>query len=169
MLSTIAVSVGLASGLTHGVTPMGLARQRFAPQRILMQEKAPAPAAVEASAAPPAPPPPAEYSKALPFLVTRKALKGYVGDVGFDPLGFTEILPIVRRRPRRADARSLKSRLRCAVPHAGRARHIRANASPCCPLQDWLREAELKHCRVAMLATVRCGGGGVLRRCGRAR
>jgi hypothetical protein len=27
--------------------------------------------------------------------------------------------------------------------------------TPC--LQDWLREAELKHCRVAMLATVRRG------------
>ncbi|EOD33703.1 light harvesting protein [Emiliania huxleyi CCMP1516] len=37
-----------------------------------------------------------------------------VGDVGFDPLGFTEILPLA-----------------------------------------WLREAEIKHCRTAMLATAR--------------
>merc|ERR1719379_529563 len=56
------------------------------------------------------------YSEALPFLVRRASLGPvgkYVGDVGFDPLGFSEILPM-----------------------------------------DWLREAELKHCRVAMLAFV---------------
>jgi len=52
-------------------------------------------------AAPPAPPaPPAvEYSEALPFLTRRASLgpKGaLVGDVGFDPLGFTEIFPLVR-------------------------------------------------------------------------
>merc|ERR1712228_307445 len=57
--------------------------------------------------------PAVEYSEALPFLVERKNLAGYVGDVGFDPLGFSEILPM-----------------------------------------DWLREAELKHARVCMLATV---------------
>eukprot|EP00316_Scyphosphaera_apsteinii_P009704 CAMPEP_0119309782 /NCGR_PEP_ID=MMETSP1333-20130426/16707_1 /TAXON_ID=418940 /ORGANISM="Scyphosphaera apsteinii, Strain RCC1455" /LENGTH=231 /DNA_ID=CAMNT_0007313811 /DNA_START=14 /DNA_END=709 /DNA_ORIENTATION=+ len=54
-----------------------------------------------------------EYSESLPFLVKRKNLAGYVGDVGFDPLGFSDILPM-----------------------------------------DWLREAELKHARVCMLATV---------------
>merc|ERR1712060_112353 len=60
------------------------------------------------------PAPPAEkYSETKTFLVKRKALTGYVGDVGFDPLGFSEILPM-----------------------------------------DWLREAELKHARVTMLATV---------------
>jgi hypothetical protein len=53
----------------------------------------------EAPAAPP-PPPPVEYSESLPFLVKRKALAGYVGDVGFDPLGFSEILPMVRAQPR---------------------------------------------------------------------
>jgi len=58
-------------------------------------------------------PPAVEYAASLPFLVKRPQLKGYVGDVGFDPLGFTEILPV-----------------------------------------EWLREAEIKHCRVAMLAFV---------------
>ena len=37
-----------------------------------------------------------KYSESLPFLVKRPQLKGYVGDVGFDPLGFSEILPMVR-------------------------------------------------------------------------
>ena len=49
-------------------------------------------------AAPPAPPA-VEYSEALPFLTRRASLgpKGaLVGDVGFDPLGFTEIFPLVR-------------------------------------------------------------------------
>merc|ERR1719379_1267898 len=61
-------------------------------------------------------PPKVLYSEALPFL-TRRASLGpvgkYVGDVGFDPLGFTEIFPI-----------------------------------------EWLREAEIKHARVSMLAFV---------------
>merc|ERR1719160_5817 len=65
--------------------------------------------ATEAADAPPA----VEYSESLPMLVKRQQLKGYVGDVGFDPVGFSEIFPM-----------------------------------------DWLREAELKHCRVSMLATV---------------
>merc|ERR1719182_614125 len=81
-----------------------------------MEDAAPAEApAEEAVEAPPAPPPPpaVEYAESLPFLVKRPQLKGYVGDVGFDPLGFSEILPM-----------------------------------------DWLREAELKHCRVSMLAFV---------------
>merc|ERR1719310_1880874 len=76
-----------------------------------MQEtEAPAKEATETEAeAPPGP----VYSEALPFLLKRKQLEGYVGDVGFDPVGFSEIFPM-----------------------------------------DWLREAELKHCRVCMLATV---------------
>ena len=76
---------------------------------LVMEEEA-----AEAPAAPPPPPPPkVEYSESMPFLVKRPQLSGYVGDVGFDPVGFSEILPM-----------------------------------------DWLREAELKHCRVCMLATV---------------
>merc|ERR1719182_1217922 len=81
-----------------------------------MEDAAPAEApAEEAVEAPPAPPPPpaVEYSESMPFLVKRPQPKGYVGDVGFDPIGFSEILPM-----------------------------------------DWLREAELKHCRVCMLAFV---------------
>merc|ERR1719454_2207962 len=74
-------------------------------------EEAPAEAAAEEEA-PPAPPA-VEYSESLPFLVKRPQLKGYIGDVGFDPLGFSEIMPM-----------------------------------------DWLREAEIKHCRVSMLAFV---------------
>lgn len=64
-------------------------------------------------AATPAVPAEVTYSEALPMLVKRKQLAGYPGDVGFDPIGFSEILPM-----------------------------------------DWLREAELKHCRVCMLAVV---------------
>jgi len=80
----------------------------------LRMDEAAAPAKEEeAVAAPPAPPAAVEYSESLPFLVKRPQLKGYVGDVGFDPIGFSEILPM-----------------------------------------DWLREAELKHCRVSMLAFV---------------
>jgi light-harvesting complex I chlorophyll a/b binding protein 1 len=71
----------------------------------------------EEAAAPAAPAPPSvEYSEALPFLTRRASLgpKGaLVGDVGFDPLGFTEIFPL-----------------------------------------EWLREAEIKHARVTMLAFV---------------
>jgi len=77
-------------------------------------EKAPEEAVEEE--APPAPPPAVEYSEALPFLTRRESLgpKGaLVGDLGFDPLGFTEIFPL-----------------------------------------EWYREAEIKHCRVAMLALV---------------
>merc|ERR1719310_1695450 len=71
--------------------------------------------ATEEKAADP-PPPAVEYSEAMPFLTRRESLgpKGaLVGDVGFDPLGFSEIFPL-----------------------------------------DWLREAEIKHCRACMLAFV---------------
>jgi len=53
----------------------------------------------------------AEKSQALPFLPAPENLKGYVGDVGFDPLRFSDFVPM-----------------------------------------DYLREAELKHGRVCMLA-----------------
>lgn len=54
-----------------------------------------------------------EMSKSLPFLLKPKNLEGYVGDVGFDPLGFSEYFDM-----------------------------------------KWLREAEIKHGRSSMLATV---------------
>ncbi|GMH71113.1 hypothetical protein TrVE_jg9313 [Triparma verrucosa] len=53
----------------------------------------------------------AEKSGALPFLPYPENLKGYAGDVGFDPLGFSDWIPM-----------------------------------------DYLREAELKHGRICMLA-----------------
>jgi len=55
----------------------------------------------------------AQMSESVPFLEYPKGLKGYVGDVGLDPLGFSEYFDM-----------------------------------------KWLREAELKHCRASMLATV---------------
>merc|ERR1719445_194275 len=55
----------------------------------------------------------AEMSEAVPFLLQPKNLKGYVGDVGFDPFGFSNYFDI-----------------------------------------KWLREAELKHGRASMLATL---------------
>lgn len=55
----------------------------------------------------------AEMSKSLPFLTRPGNLKGYVGDVGFDPLNLSEYMDM-----------------------------------------KWLREAEIKHGRSSMLATV---------------
>lgn len=52
-----------------------------------------------------------EKSKALPFMPYPENLKGYVGDVGFDPLRFSDFVPM-----------------------------------------DFLREAEIKHGRICMLA-----------------
>jgi Chlorophyll A-B binding protein len=52
-------------------------------------------------------------SKSVPFLLEPKNTKGYVGDVGFDPLGFSDNFDI-----------------------------------------KFLREAEIKHGRVSMLATL---------------
>jgi len=103
----VASCVGSAMGLssTHMVPRTLPARQLT----LRMEEAAEAVAEVDAEPAAPV----VEYSESLPFLVKRPALKGYIGDVGFDPLGFSEILPM-----------------------------------------DWLREAELKHARVAMLAVV---------------
>jgi light-harvesting complex I chlorophyll a/b binding protein 1 len=102
-----------AASAFHAVAPRTPALRA---SRLSMEEAAaPVEEAAEAAVEEPAPPaPPAViYSESMPFLVKRKALDGYVGDVGFDPLGFSEILPM-----------------------------------------DWLREAELKHARVCMLATV---------------
>lgn len=55
----------------------------------------------------------AEMATSLPFLVSPPKLKGYVGDVGFDPFGFSEYFDM-----------------------------------------NWLREAEIKHGRASMLATL---------------
>jgi len=112
MMYTKAVMMGLVASANAFNAPM-LQRPQTAALSVRMEAPAPD-KAEEAVEAPPAPPPPPEYSDALPFLTRRASLgpKGaLVGDVGFDPLGFTEILPLA-----------------------------------------WLREAELKHCRVAMLA-----------------
>jgi len=109
-LALLTPQLGLALGLAHGLAPQ-LARPKFAAHTdtlrfMRMAEATPAEttpaapaegAAEEAAPAPPPPPPPTEYSQSLPFLVKRQALTGYVGDVGFDPLGFSEILPMVRR------------------------------------------------------------------------
>ena len=104
ILSPLAVSVAFTPA-AHVRAP----RLAVRASPLVMEEEA-----AEAPAAPPPPPPPkVEYSESMPFLVKRPQLSGYVGDVGFDPVGFSEILPM-----------------------------------------DWLREAELKHCRVCMLATV---------------
>merc|ERR1711988_1100848 len=94
----------MGNGFSHGAAP--LPRSATAVRQIAtvrMEEEA----AVEEA------PPAVEYSESLPMLVKRPQLKGYAGDVGFDPVGFSEIFSM-----------------------------------------DWLREAELKHCRVSMLATV---------------
>jgi hypothetical protein len=52
-------------------------------------------------------------SESIPFLLKPKNLDGYIGNIGFDPLGFSDYFDM-----------------------------------------KWLRESELKHCRVAMLAAV---------------
>jgi hypothetical protein len=84
-------------------------------------------AEAEAEPAPPAPPA-VEYSESMPFLVKRKALSGYVGDVGFDPVGFSEILPMVRARRARAQRRAPRETAppppppRCAPPEQRRVR-----------------------------------------------
>eukprot|EP00310_Coccolithus_braarudii_P016644 CAMPEP_0183346970 /NCGR_PEP_ID=MMETSP0164_2-20130417/11918_1 /TAXON_ID=221442 /ORGANISM="Coccolithus pelagicus ssp braarudi, Strain PLY182g" /LENGTH=227 /DNA_ID=CAMNT_0025518331 /DNA_START=27 /DNA_END=710 /DNA_ORIENTATION=+ len=111
-LSLLVALFGAASAF-HGVAPRAPALRA---NRLSMEEaavEAPAEEAVEEAAPAPPAPPAVVFSESLPFLIKRKALDGYVGDVGFDPLGFSEILPM-----------------------------------------DWLREAELKHARVCMLATV---------------
>jgi len=115
MYTKVAMMGMIASAEAFGAAPVmpRSAALRTSVVRMETPAEAPAEAAAEEEA-PPAPPPAPEYSEALPFLTRRASLgpKGaLVGDVGFDPLGFTEILPL-----------------------------------------EWLREAEIKHCRVAMLA-----------------
>jgi len=101
-------------GLRRSVPLQKLASVRMAETETKPETEA-KPAAKKEEKAEPAEPE-VLYSEALPFL-TRRASLGpvgdYVGDVGFDPVGFTELFDI-----------------------------------------RWLREAEVKHCRVAMLAFV---------------
>ena len=116
-LLTLAALLSVCAGFGQApVTPRSAVSLRRA---ALFMQEAEAPAkeeeATEEADAPPAPPA-VEYSDSLPFLTRRASLgpkDALVGDVGFDPLGFTEILPL-----------------------------------------EWLREAEIKHCRVSMLAFV---------------
>jgi len=113
-LSVLAATLAVANGFSHGAAP--LPRSKVAMRQmasVRMDEAATKEAATEEKAEVAEAPPAVEYSESLPMLVKRPQLKGYAGDVGFDPVGFSEILPM-----------------------------------------DWLREAELKHCRVSMLAAV---------------
>jgi len=82
-LSALAASLAVANGFSTGMAPVHSVRQ---PKAVRMEEAAAA-----------TPPPPVEYSESLPMLVKRPQLKGYIGDVGFDPVGFSEILPMVTR------------------------------------------------------------------------
>ena len=85
-------------GVRHGLTVV-MDEEKAKPPPAKAAPAAPAAEADKAEEdAPPAPPPPPAvvYSESMPFLVKRKALDGYVGDVGFDPVGFSEILPMVR-------------------------------------------------------------------------
>jgi len=94
-----------------GSAKVALRQSRVATGVVMAETETEAPAEKKAPAKPAAPA--VEYSESMPFLVKRPNLKGYVGDVGFDPFGFSDLLPM-----------------------------------------DWLREAELKHARVCMLASV---------------
>merc|ERR1719199_2201414 len=111
-LSVLAAILAVASGFSQGAVQLPRTKVAALSPVVMMAETETkeAPTAEEtAEAAAPG----VEYSESLPMLVKRPQLKGYAGDVGFDPVGFSEIFSM-----------------------------------------DWLREAELKHCRVAMLATV---------------
>jgi len=110
-LSVLSAILAVASGFTSGAPP--LPRQLPARQLLSVSMAEPATKEKTEEATETAAAPAVEYSESLPMLVKRPQLKGYAGDVGFDPVGFSEIFSM-----------------------------------------DWLREAELKHCRVAMLATV---------------
>jgi len=113
-LSMLAAMLAVANGFSGGAAPLPRSKVAMRPLSLRMDEASvkEAPAKEETEAAAEAPPA-VEYAESLPMLVKRPQLKGYAGDVGFDPVGFSEIFPM-----------------------------------------DWLREAELKHCRVSMLAVV---------------
>jgi len=113
-LSVLAATIAVAAGF-NGAAPMPRSKVAVRSASLRMaevEEKEAAADTAEAAAVPAA----AAMSEALPFLTRRESLGpagALVGDVGFDPLGFSEIFPLA-----------------------------------------WLREAELKHCRVCMLAVV---------------
>ena len=76
-------------------------------------------------------------SAAIPFLPQPAGCDGtLVGDVGFDPLGLSSI-----------DPKSLPQ----IIPEAA----VQSAAEPL-PTMYWMREAELKHGRLCMLAIVGC-------------
>ena len=118
---TLTVCAALLAGAdAFGAAPaLRGSRMAVSASSIRMDEgAAPAEAAAaeagDEEAAPAPPPPPAvEMSESLPFLVKRPQLKGYVGDVGFDPVGFSEIISMV------SGAARTRSRTRAAVDGVG--------------------------------------------------
>ena len=93
-VALVSATLSVCSGFAPApVVPRTAVMQRAG--ALFMQETEEKAATETAAAAPPAAAP-VEYSESLPMLVKRPQLKGYVGDVGFDPLGFSEILPMVR-------------------------------------------------------------------------
>ena len=84
MRTTLLVSALAAALGFQGPAPLQRPRLAQRAQAVHMEEEA-------AEEAPPAGP---VYSESMPFLVKREALTGYVGDVGFDPVGFSAIFPM---------------------------------------------------------------------------
>lgn len=109
VFSTVGAMTACASCASAFVTPSSFSTRVVsspASTAVRMSDAA----AAEAPAAPPAKP---AMSKSIPFLTQPENLDGMVGNVGFDPLGFSTIFPA-----------------------------------------KFMRESELKHGRVAMLAVV---------------
>jgi light-harvesting complex I chlorophyll a/b binding protein 1 len=114
-MALLSATLSAVAGFSHHAAPLprsNVAMRQMLSVRMDGADTKEAATEEKTEAAAPAPPG-VEYAESLPFLVKRPQLNGYVGDVGFDPVGFSEIFPM-----------------------------------------DWLREAELKHCRVSMLAFV---------------
>ena len=105
-VALVSATLSVCSGFSPApVVPRTAVMQRAG--ALFMQETETKEETETAADAPPATPA-VEYSESLPMLVKRPQLKGYVGDVGFDPLGFSEILPMVR---------SCSSRSATSSPH----------------------------------------------------
>jgi len=88
-LTALAATLAVANGFSHGAAPMPRTALRQ-PAAVRMADADVAEKAEETEAAVDAPPA-VEYAESLPMLVKRPQLKGYAGDVGFDPVGFSEI------------------------------------------------------------------------------